>query len=266
MASQGVVTIIIFKEEKVDIKNKIAVVTGASSGIGKAVSKKLAELGANVVLAARNHSQLDQVKVEIENSGGKAIVVPTDITQNDDVVKLIKKTISEFGKIDILVNNAYWGPAGSLEKTTKEFWDKTIDTTLKGHFLCIRTAVPYMRKAGGGRIVNIGSLAGKVGEDNRTAYCAAKWGLEGLTAALREELTRDNIHVHLISPAATNTPPWHSSGIKLTPEMLTRFIPPESIADAVAFVIQQPDQVHIPDVPVYNFRNPFEGKSSPFAD
>ena len=123
-----------------------------------------------------------------------------------------------------------------------------------------------MRKKGGGRIVNIGSLAGKIGEDNRTAYCAAKWGLEGLSAALREELLRDNIHVHLVSPAATDTPFWPTSGAKLTPEVLERFIPPETIADAIIWMISQPDQVHIPDIPVYNFRNPFEGKSSPFAD
>ena len=179
---------------------------------------------------------------------------------------MVKKVIEKFGRTDILVNSAFWELPGSLEQTTEEFWDHTLDTTLKALFLCIRTVVPFMREQGGGRIVNIGSLAGKVGEDNRTAYCAAKWGLEGLSAALREELTRDNIHVHLVSPAATNTPFWPDSGAKLTPEILERFVPPEIIAEAVAWVIQQPDQVHNPDVPVYNSRNPFEGKNSPFAD
>jgi 3-oxoacyl-[acyl-carrier protein] reductase len=249
-----------------EIKDKVVIVTGASSGIGRAISNRLARIGAKVILAARGKPNLDKVKEEIEDAGGFAHIIQTDIVKLQDIQNLINETIKKFGGIDILVNNAYWGPAGSLEKSNEDFWDKTLDTTLKGHFLCIREVVPHMRKAGAGRIVNIGSLAGKIGEDNRTAYCAAKWGMEGLTAALREELTRDNIHVHLISPAATHTPPWHSAGIELTQEMLEKFVPPESIADAVAFVIQQPDQVLIPDVPVYNFRNPFEGKGSPFAD
>jgi 3-oxoacyl-[acyl-carrier protein] reductase len=121
-----------------------------------------------------------------------------------------------------------------------------------------------MRDGGGGRIVNIGSLAGKVGEDNRTAYCAAKWGLEGLTAALQEEMPKHNIYVHLISPAATDTSFWEP--YNLDENVVERMIPPETIAEAVAWVLQQPDRVIIPDVPVYNYRNPFEGKSSPFAD
>jgi len=90
-------------------------------------------------------------------------------------------------------------------------------------------------------------------------------GPRGLSAALREELLRDNIHVHLLSPAATDTPFWPASGAKLTPEILERFIPAATIADAIVWVLSQPDQVHIPDIPIYNYRNPFEGKSSPFA-
>lgn len=249
-----------------DLKNKTAIVTGASGGIGRAVSLKLASMGAKIVLVARTIEKLDAVKKEIKGMQAEAISISADITDNQSVEKMAAEAIAHFGQVNILVNCAFWGPPGSLAETTEEFWDKTLDTTLKSSFLCIRVIVPHMRKIGGGRIVNIGSLAGKVGEDNRTAYCAAKWGLEGLCAALREELTRDNIHVHLVSPAATDTPFWPASGAKLTPEILARFVPPETIAEAVAWVMQQPDQVIIPDVPVFNFRNPFEGKSSPFAD
>jgi short-subunit dehydrogenase len=103
-----------------------------------------------------------------------------------------------------------------------------------------------------------------VGEDNRTAYCSAKWVLEGLSAALTEELSRHNVHVHLISPAATDTPWWREVGANLTTQTLERMIPAEVVAQAVVWVLGQPDQVHVPDVPVYNFRNPFEGKKSPF--
>jgi NAD(P)-dependent dehydrogenase (short-subunit alcohol dehydrogenase family) len=248
------------------IKGKVAIVTGASSGIGKAISFKLAASGVKLALVARTSEKLDSVIKDIKNQGAEAISVLADLTKSSNVEAMVRKVVEKYGQVDILINCAFWGPPGSLEQTTEEFWDHTLDTTLKAPFLCTRAVVPYMRRQGGGRIVNIGSKAGKVGEDNRTAYCAAKWGLEGLSAALSEELTRDNIHVHLISPAATNTPFWPGSGAKLTPEILARFVPPETIAEAVVWVIQQPDQVHIPDVPVYNFRNPFEGKSSPFAE
>jgi NAD(P)-dependent dehydrogenase (short-subunit alcohol dehydrogenase family) len=249
-----------------EIMGKVAIVTGASSGIGKATSLKLAASGVKLALVARTEDKLEIIKQEVISLGGVAVSIPTDVTDNGDVEAMVKKVVEKYGQVDILINSAFWGPPGNLEKTTEEFWDHTLDTTLKAPFLCTRAVVPFMRKQGGGRVVNIGSLAGKVGEDNRTAYCAAKWGLEGLSAALREELTRDNIHVHLISPAATNTPFWPGAGAKLTSEILARFVPPETIAEAVTWVIQQPDQVHIPDVPVYNFKNPFEGKGSPFAD
>lgn len=249
-----------------DLKGRVAVITGASSGMGRETSLALSAQGMRVVLVSKTESKLRKVEDEIIAAGGTAMVVPTDVIRANDVEKMAKTVFETFGQIDVLVNSAFWGPPGSLEETNEAFWDKTLDTCLKGPFLCTRSVVPYMRKSGGGRIVNIGSLAGKVGEDNRTAYCAAKWGLEGLSAALREELLRDNIHVHLISPAATDTPFWPSAGAKLTADILDRFIPAETIAKAIVWMISQPDQVHIPDIPIYNFRNPFEGKSSPFAD
>ena len=248
------------------IKDKVAIITGASGGIGREVSLKLAAQSARVALVARNLDKLNALKAEIEAGSGQAFIFSADIVDGKAVEGMAAAVVKQLGGIDILVNCAFWGPPGSLAETDETFWDKTIDTTLKAPFLCIRAVVPTMRRAGAGRIVNIGSRAGKVGEDNRTAYCAAKWGLEGLNAALQEELARDNIHVHMITPAATNTSWWPGVGAKLTPEVLARFVPPETIADAVVFAISAPDQVIIPDIPVYNFRNPFEGKGSPFAE
>lgn len=123
---------------------------------------------------------------------------------------------------------------------------------------------PAMRARGGGAIVNIGSQASKVGEDNRSAYCAAKWGLEGLTAALQIELRKDDIRVQLISPGATDTSFWSENAPGLTSDQLERFIPPQVIADAVLWVLRTPGPVLVSDVSIRNFRDPFEGKGSPF--
>jgi 3-oxoacyl-[acyl-carrier protein] reductase len=232
--------------------------------MGQAIAKRLATEGMRVALVARKEGPLQAVAEEITANGGEVLVVTADVRTMANTEAMAQTVRDRWGRIDVLVNNAFWGPPASIEKTTEEFWDRTLDTTLKGPFLCARAVVPAMKEQGSGRIVNIGSLAGKIGEDNRTAYCAAKWGLEGLSAALSVELLPHNIHVHLISPAATDTPWWTESAGELPAETRARMIPPETIAEAVHWVLTQPEQVHIPDVPVYNFRNPFEGKGSPF--
>lgn len=247
-----------------ELEGKVAIVTGASRGMGRAISKLLAAEGMRVGLVARREGPLRAVADEVRADGGEIFAIPNDVRSVAATEAMAQTVRDRWGRIDVLVNSAFWGPPASIEKTTEEFWDRTLDTSLKGPFLCARAVVPAMKEQGDGRIVNIGSLAGKMGEDNRTAYCAAKWGLEGLSAALSVELLPYNIHVHLISPAATDTPWWTESAGELLAETRARMIPPETIAHAVRWVLTQPDQVHIPDLPVYNFRNPFEGQGSPF--
>ena len=242
----------------------VAIVTGASRGMGRAISTRLAERGAQVVLTARGEDGLREAETEIQAGGGHAAAFVTDVTDRVSVEAMVAAVWDRYGRIDLLVNCAFWGPPGSLERTDEQFWDRTLDTTLKGPYLCARAVVPAMVERGSGAIVNIGSLAGKIGEDNRTAYCAAKWGLEGLTAALRVELHRQGIRVHLVSPGATDTSFWSENAPGLEADQLERFIPPETVADAVMWVLSTPDAVHVPDVPIHNFRNPFEGKGSPF--
>jgi 3-oxoacyl-[acyl-carrier protein] reductase len=248
-----------------DIKHKVVIATGAGRGMGRAIAKQLASEGAYVVLVAKTKHTLQEVADEIGASSGEAMPIPTDITKREQVEAMVEQVVARYGTMDVLVNCAFWGPPASLDDTTEEFWDRTLDTCLKAPYLCTRAVVPIMRQQQSGRIINIGSKAGKMGEDNRTAYCAAKWGLEGLTAALAIELLKDNIHVHLISPAATFTPFWTENARNLTQDSIDRMIPAETIAATVSWVLHQPDQVNINDVHVYNFRNPFEGKSSPFA-
>jgi 3-oxoacyl-[acyl-carrier protein] reductase len=247
-----------------DPKGSVAIVTGASRGMGRAISKRLAGAGATVALVARGEQGLHATEAEIRAAGAEAAAFPTDVTDRRSVEAMAAAVYERFGRIDLLVNCAFWGPPGSLLQTDEDFWDRTLDTTLKGPYLCARAVYPAMREQGAGTIVNIGSLAGKVGEDNRTAYCAAKWGLEGLTAALRVELHPQGIRVHLISPGATDTSFWSENAPGLTADQLERFIPPETVADAVLWVLSTPEAVHVPDVPIHNFRNPFEGKGSPF--
>jgi NAD(P)-dependent dehydrogenase (short-subunit alcohol dehydrogenase family) len=247
-----------------ELQGKTAIITGATGGIGRCIAHELAKAGVQLTLVARSVEKLQSVLDEVRSFGTQAITFNGDIRYWDVAESVAKLTYERFGSIDILVNSAFWGPPASIENTTEEFWDQTLDTTLKAAFLFARAVTPVMKKQNDGRIVNIGSLAGKVGEDNRTAYCAAKWGLEGLTAALEVELKKYNIHVHLISPAATNTPWWREVPAVLTEQVLERMIPPEVIAQAVRWVLSLPDAVHVPDLPVYNFLNPFEGKSSPF--
>ena len=247
-----------------DPSGSVAIVTGATRGMGRAISERLAGAGAQVALVARTESDLQQTEAAIRSAGGEAAGFVTDISDGASVEAMVEAVVARFGSIDILVNCAFWGPPASLEQTDEDFWDQTIDTTLKGPYLCTRAVYPTMRAHGGGAIVNIGSQAGKIGEDNRTAYCAAKWGLEGLTAALQIELLKDDIKVHLISPGATDTSFWSDNAPGLDEEQLARFIPPATIADAVLWVLSTPDPVLVSDVSIQNYRNPFEGKGSPF--
>jgi NAD(P)-dependent dehydrogenase (short-subunit alcohol dehydrogenase family) len=247
-----------------DPRGSVAIVTGATRGMGRAISERLASEGAKVALVARSEDALRETEAAIRGAGGEAAAFATDVTDQASVEAMAAAVVARFGSIDILVNSAFWGPPGSLEQTDEAFWDRTLDTSLKGPYLCARAVHPTMRAQGAGSIINIGSLAGKVGEDKRTAYCAAKWGLEGLTAALQVELHPQGIRVHLLSPGATDTSFWSDNAPDLTADQLERFIPPGVIADAVMWVLGTPEAVHIPDIPIHNYRNPFEGKGSPF--
>lgn len=247
-----------------DINGSVAIVTGATRGMGRAIASRLAASGARVALVARTEADLQKVAADVSTAGGEAAGFSTDVSDRASVETMVEAVLARFGRIDTLVNSAFWGPPGSLEQTDEAFWDRTLDSCLKGPYLCTRAVHPTMRAQGGGAIVNIGSQAGKVGEDNRTAYCAAKWGLEGLTAALQIELRKDAIRVHLISPGATDTSFWSDNAPGLTSAQLDRFIPPETVADAVLWVLSTPEPVLISDVSIRNFRDPFEGQGSPF--
>ncbi len=241
------------------LENKVVVVTGASSGIGVEVAGVLAAEGAKIVLAARSMDKLETVAADLAATGTSTIVVPTDVTREADCRALVKATVDAFGTIDVLVNNAGDGPPASLLDTTEEIWDRTIDVCLKGVYLMTRAVVGHMLENRGGSIVNISSVAGKAGFGNRSAYCAAKWGVQGFSEAIRAELDDQGIRVHLVCPGAVATS-WWGRTIEAQPdEVLQRMIRPEEVAEAVRWVLTQPDRLQIDEVVIKTHRSPWQG-------
>lgn len=166
------------------LKDKVAIVTGASSGIGRGIADVFVDEGAKLVLAARNQAKLDWARDELRSKGrGSAIAVATDVRNEKEVIALFERTKSEFGRLDILVNNAGTGVTAPIEETTLEMWQRTLDTNLTGPFLCTREAMKIMKPQRGGRIINIGSISAQVPRPNSVAYACSKRGLVALTRA-----------------------------------------------------------------------------------
>jgi NAD(P)-dependent dehydrogenase (short-subunit alcohol dehydrogenase family) len=189
------------------IEGRIAVVTGASQGIGQSIAQALATEGAAVVLAARSRTRLEEVAAGIVESGGVATVVPTDVTDPRAIERLVAATLDAHGRVDVLVNNSgIGGPTSVAWETSIEDWQQTLDVNLTGPWLCCRALIPHMIEQGGGSIINIGSITGKRPLLGRTPYAATKAGLVGVTRTLAEETGRHNIRVNLISPGAVEGP------------------------------------------------------------
>lgn len=227
-----------------NLNGKVALITGASRGIGRAVALKLAGEGADVVVTATSLERAQKTADEITAMGGKALAVKVDVSSTSDVEELFAKTAEVFGKLDILVNNAGITRDGLLMRMKDADWDAVIDTNLKGAFVCTREAIKLMGKAKGGSIVNISSVVGEMGNAGQANYCASKAGLIGLTKAVAREYARRNITVNAITPGFIETdmtdvlsPPVKEDLMKQIP--LGRFGKPEDIANAVFFLVSE---------------------------
>ncbi len=188
------------------LDSQVAVVTGAGRGAGEAIARRLAALGAHVLLVARSADQLSQVRERIVKTGGTASVFPCDLTNASAVAEFGKAVAQNHKRCDILVNNAAVGMDGKLlHEVTPEEWDLMFDTNLRGSYLMIRALAPLMIGARSGHIINISSLAGRNPLPKGAAYAASKWGLNGLTYSVAEELREYNIRVSAVAPGSINT-------------------------------------------------------------
>lgn len=188
------------------IEDQVAIVSGASEGIGRALAVALADAGAHVALASRTQPALEEVASEIEKLGRKALVVPTDLTDVAQIRALVEKTHTRFGKVDILINNAAWTATVEALQVTEAQWDQTLDTSLKAMFFLAQAVAPIMIEQGGGKIVNLGSNLAEVAFRGRTVYSAAKAGVHHLTRALANEWAAKGINVNAVAPCITETP------------------------------------------------------------
>ena len=183
------------------LDGKVAIVTGGGSGIGKGIAKAFADEGCSVVIAARNADRLDAAAAELSSAGATVIAIPTDVTSEDQVISLFAKTMDQFGKLDVLVNNSGAFDGGPVEELTMEQWQKVIDVNVTGPFLGSREAFKIMKKQGGGSMVNISSIAGIKAFPGVGIYGASKAALQELSQVMAMEAAPDNIRVNCILPA-----------------------------------------------------------------
>ncbi|AMV10421.1 3-oxoacyl-[acyl-carrier-protein] reductase [Geobacillus sp. G4] len=224
------------------LEGKIALVTGASRGIGRAVALELARQGANVAVNyAGSEAKANEVVEAIRSLGREAIAVQADVARAEDVERMVKTTIDHFGRLDILVNNAGITRDNLLMRMKEEEWDAVINTNLKGVFLCTKAATRPMMKQRYGRIVNIASVVGVIGNPGQANYVAAKAGVIGLTKTAAREFASRNITVNAVAPGFITTDMTEALSPELKAEMLkqiplARFGEPDDVARVVAFL------------------------------
>jgi 3-oxoacyl-[acyl-carrier protein] reductase len=233
-----------------ELESQVAVVTGAGRGAGEAIAVRLGAMGAHVVLVARSAPELNRVRERIMDSGGVATALACDLTDAAAVAELGKAVAAQQGRCDILVNNAGVGMDGKLlHEVTPDEWDLIFDTNLRGPYLMIRALAPPMIAARAGHIINISSLAGRNPLPKGAAYAASKWGLNGLTYSVAEELRQYNIRVSVIAPGSINTEfSDHSGKGAASGKDPKKKLQPDDIASVVAALVVQPPQSFISEV------------------
>jgi len=225
------------------IAGKVAVVTGAGKGIGRAIAIELAQMGAKVALAARGRANLEETARII---GGTASVIPTDVRKRDDVHRLLDQAASSLGPVDILINAAGIGIFGQVTEFSDADYDAILDTNLRGIFLACRYVLPSMISRRTGDIVNIASIAGKVGSATRAVYCASKFGVIGFSQSLAEEVRQHGIRVSVVCPGSTDTS--FSQDPNREGKVRGKMLAPSDVAYAVRTLVTQEPNSFISEI------------------
>lgn len=232
------------------LNSQVAVVTGAARGVGEAIARRIAAMGAHVLLVARDEARLGEVRRDIEKDSGQATSLTCDLLDPSAVARLGERVAREFGRCDILVNNAAVGLEGQpLHELAPKEWDRVFNTNLRGPYLMIRALAPLMIAARTGHIINISSLAGRNPLPNGAAYAASKWGLNGLTYSVAEELRQYGIRVSVIAPGSINTGFMDHQGQRArSGKDPKKKLQPEDVAGVVATLVTQAPQAFISEV------------------
>jgi len=232
-----------------NIQDKVVIITGASSGIGEATAKELASKGAKLVLAARREDRLKKLQEEIQKNGGQAIYKVTDVASHEQMEELAEYVLTEFGKIDVMVNNAGVMPLSPVYQKKINEWDSMIDINIKGVLYGIAAVLPSMRERKERHIINVSSIAGHLVFHASAVYSGTKFAVRAITEGLRKEEAPNNIRTTIISPGTISTELLESiSDEELKSEIVEVSkigIDPASIARAIAFAIEQPSEVAI---------------------
>jgi NADP-dependent 3-hydroxy acid dehydrogenase YdfG len=234
------------------LSESVAVVTGASSGIGEATAEALAADGASVVLAARRVDELEALADRIETAGGEALVVPTDMTEEADIDGLVETTTEEYGRIDVLVNNAGVMLIEPVERAQRSNLRRMVEVNLLGLMNLTHAVLPVMQEQGSGHVVNVSSVAGRRANANGSGYAATKFGVNAFTESLRQEVTAQGIRTTVIEPGAVATElPTHITDeqiLERIQELSQADIPllaPEDIARGIVYATTQPEHVDV---------------------
>lgn len=236
------------------LKNKVAIITGASSGIGYATSLTLSKAGIRVAVGARRTERLQELEKQIIKNNGEILVQKTDVTRKSDCDSLVNTIVEKWGKVDILINNAGLMPLSYFKNGKVEEWEQMIDVNIKGVLYCTSAVVPYMVEKKSGHIINISSVAGRIVFAGGSVYCATKHAIAALSEGLRKELSPTyNIRVTCIEPGAVETELLES----ITDESMTGFIQAtknmetlrsDDIANAILYAVQAPEHVNVNEI------------------
>ncbi len=237
------------RKVKMQLTNKIAIITGASDGLGKHIALKLAKEGVSLALVARNKKKLESVITEVKKLGSpKALFYQCNIKHLDQIKNTILKIITDLGKVDVLVNCAgIWQKLNTLENIDEKAVDDVIQTNLTGMIHLTKLVLPYLKKQKESAIINISSRSGVTVQEHQSVYTASKWGVTGFTEALKLELKGTGVRVAGVYQGGVNTEMFRKTGEEFNQD---HFIKPEDLADVIVFMLSQPPQIWLHDVRV----------------